>query len=42
LVARIVAGYPFFADHQKGVERTIPVVELVPGVDPVAPAPAGG
>jgi deazaflavin-dependent oxidoreductase (nitroreductase family) len=30
LFARIVAQYPFFADHQKGVERTIPVVELTP------------
>jgi len=28
--ARIVAQYPFFADHQKGIERTIPVVELTP------------
>jgi hypothetical protein len=26
--ARIVEQYPFFADHQKGVDRTIPVVEL--------------
>jgi F420H(2)-dependent quinone reductase len=30
LFARIVAQYPFFADHQKGIERTIPVVELTP------------
>ena len=28
--ARIVAGYPFFADHQAKVRRQIPVVELVP------------
>jgi F420H(2)-dependent quinone reductase len=28
--ARIVDQYPFFADHQKGVDRTIPVVELTP------------
>lgn len=28
--ARIVAGYPFFADHQAQVSREIPVVELVP------------
>jgi F420H(2)-dependent quinone reductase len=26
--ARIVDQYPFFADHQKGIDRTIPVVEL--------------
>jgi deazaflavin-dependent oxidoreductase (nitroreductase family) len=30
LFGRIVAKYPFFADHQKGIERTIPVVELTP------------
>jgi deazaflavin-dependent oxidoreductase (nitroreductase family) len=30
MFARIVAQYPFFADHQKGVDRTIPVVELTP------------
>ncbi len=29
LFARIVEQYPFFADHQAGVERTIPVVVLV-------------
>jgi deazaflavin-dependent oxidoreductase (nitroreductase family) len=29
LFARIVAQYPFFADHQQGVSRQIPVVELV-------------
>jgi deazaflavin-dependent oxidoreductase (nitroreductase family) len=29
LFARIVEQYPFFADHQKGVDRPIPVVELV-------------
>jgi F420H(2)-dependent quinone reductase len=28
--ARIVADYPFFADHQAGVTRTIPVVALDP------------
>ena len=28
MFARIVEQYPFFADHQKGVDRTIPVVEL--------------
>jgi deazaflavin-dependent oxidoreductase (nitroreductase family) len=28
--ARIVDQYPFFADHQKGIDRTIPVVELTP------------
>jgi len=28
LFARIVSQFPFFADHQKGIERTIPVVEL--------------
>jgi deazaflavin-dependent oxidoreductase (nitroreductase family) len=26
--ARIVADYPFFADHQAGIERIIPVVAL--------------
>ena len=30
LFGRIVAQYPFFADHQKGIERTIPVVQLTP------------
>jgi len=30
LFARIVAQFPFFTDHQSGVQRTIPVVELVP------------
>ena len=30
LFARIVAQYPFFAEHQNGIERTIPVVELTP------------
>jgi len=30
LFGRIVAQYPLFADHQSGVERTIPVVELTP------------
>jgi deazaflavin-dependent oxidoreductase (nitroreductase family) len=30
LFARIVAQYPFFADHQNGIDRTIPVVELTP------------
>ena len=29
LFAEVVEQYPFFADHQAGVERTIPVVELV-------------
>ncbi|MFG2043129.1 nitroreductase family deazaflavin-dependent oxidoreductase [Dactylosporangium sp. NPDC048998] len=29
LFARIVEQYPFFADHQGGIERQIPVVELV-------------
>jgi deazaflavin-dependent oxidoreductase (nitroreductase family) len=29
LFARIVEQYPFFTDHQAGVERTIPVVELI-------------
>jgi deazaflavin-dependent oxidoreductase (nitroreductase family) len=29
LFARIVERYPFFADHQAGVDRTIPVVELI-------------
>jgi len=28
--ARIVASYPFFAEHQSRVSREIPVVELVP------------
>jgi deazaflavin-dependent oxidoreductase (nitroreductase family) len=28
LFARIEKQYPFFADHQAGTERTIPVVEL--------------
>jgi deazaflavin-dependent oxidoreductase (nitroreductase family) len=28
--ARIVAAYPFFADHQSGVARRIPVVALDP------------
>ena len=28
--ARIVEQYAVFADHQQGVERTIPVVELTP------------
>jgi deazaflavin-dependent oxidoreductase (nitroreductase family) len=31
LFARIVAQYPFFADHQAGIDRVIPVVELIPG-----------
>jgi deazaflavin-dependent oxidoreductase (nitroreductase family) len=30
LWTRIVERYPFFADHQNGVERKIPVVELIP------------
>jgi F420H(2)-dependent quinone reductase len=29
LFARIVERYPFFTDHQAGVDRTIPVVELI-------------
>ena len=29
LFAEIVQRYPFFGDHQAGVDRTIPVVELV-------------
>nr|BFE66188.1 nitroreductase family deazaflavin-dependent oxidoreductase [Dactylosporangium thailandense] len=29
LFARIAEQYPFFADHQRGTARTIPVVELV-------------
>ena len=29
LFARIVEGYPFFADHQAGIVRRIPVVALV-------------
>lgn len=29
LFAEIVRRFPFFGDHQAGVERTIPVVELV-------------
>jgi deazaflavin-dependent oxidoreductase (nitroreductase family) len=29
LFAEVVAQYPFFADHQAGVTRTIPVVSLV-------------
>ncbi|GAA3451257.1 nitroreductase family deazaflavin-dependent oxidoreductase [Dactylosporangium matsuzakiense] len=29
LFERIAAQYPFFADHQAGIERRIPVVELV-------------
>jgi hypothetical protein len=29
LFAGIVEKYPFFADHQAGVTRTIPVVALV-------------
>ena len=29
LFARIAAQFPFFTDHQAGVQRTIPVVELV-------------
>ncbi|GAA2603145.1 nitroreductase family deazaflavin-dependent oxidoreductase [Dactylosporangium fulvum] len=29
LFARISEQYPFFVDHQKGVSRTIPVVELI-------------
>jgi deazaflavin-dependent oxidoreductase (nitroreductase family) len=28
--ARIVAQFPFFADHQSGIDRVIPVVELIP------------
>jgi deazaflavin-dependent oxidoreductase (nitroreductase family) len=28
LFERIVEQYPFFADHQKGIDRAIPVVEL--------------
>src|SRR5687768_6916664 len=28
--ARIVAQYPFFAEHQQGIDRMIPVVELTP------------
>jgi deazaflavin-dependent oxidoreductase (nitroreductase family) len=31
LFARIVEQYAFFADHQAGTDRTIPVVEIVPG-----------
>jgi deazaflavin-dependent oxidoreductase (nitroreductase family) len=31
LFDRICARYPFFADHQAGVQRTIPVVILDPG-----------
>jgi deazaflavin-dependent oxidoreductase (nitroreductase family) len=31
LFARIAAQFPFFTDHQAGVARTIPVVELVRG-----------
>jgi F420H(2)-dependent quinone reductase len=34
LFAAIVAQYPFFADHQSKIERTIPVVELVPNSHP--------
>lgn len=30
LFARIVEQYPFFADHQAGIDRTIPVVQLQP------------
>jgi F420H(2)-dependent quinone reductase len=30
MFARIADLFPFFTDHQKGVDRTIPVVELVP------------
>lgn len=30
LWTRIVERYPFFADHQNGVERKIPVIELIP------------
>jgi F420H(2)-dependent quinone reductase len=30
MFARIVELYPFFADHQSGVDRAIPVVELIP------------
>ncbi|MEV8514741.1 nitroreductase family deazaflavin-dependent oxidoreductase [Dactylosporangium sp. NPDC051484] len=29
LFARIVEQYPFLADHQRGIERQIPIVELV-------------
>lgn len=29
LFARIAEKYPFFIDHQAGIDRTIPVVELV-------------
>ncbi|WP_432976911.1 nitroreductase family deazaflavin-dependent oxidoreductase [Dactylosporangium sp. CA-233914] len=29
LFARIVEQYPFFADHQSGTDRRIPVVELI-------------
>jgi deazaflavin-dependent oxidoreductase (nitroreductase family) len=29
MFARIAQRYPFFAEHQAGVRRTIPVVELV-------------
>lgn len=27
---KIVEGFPFFADHQAKVDRTIPIVEVVP------------
>jgi deazaflavin-dependent oxidoreductase (nitroreductase family) len=30
LFGRIAAQFPFFTDHQNGVDRTIPVVELIP------------
>lgn len=29
LFARIAKNYPFFIDHQAGIDRTIPVVELI-------------
>jgi deazaflavin-dependent oxidoreductase (nitroreductase family) len=29
LFAKVVEQYPFFADHQAGTERAIPVVSLV-------------
>ena len=33
LFARTIERYPFFADHQAGISRTIPVVELVREAD---------
>jgi deazaflavin-dependent oxidoreductase (nitroreductase family) len=35
LFARIAEKYPFFAAHQAGVDRTIPVVELIRTAEPV-------